>query len=104
MTDPDARDTRTSIWALLRRNGIIWLVLMAFLLTSFGAAYVQLGRMNAAVGPFIAVLKAGLVVTLFMELGRSRALIRLAALAGLLFLCVLYGLTLLDSSMRWAGD
>jgi cytochrome c oxidase subunit 4 len=48
----------------------------------------------------IAALKAALVAALFMELSGSKALIRLAALAGLVFLAAMFALTLADVLTR----
>ena len=53
-------------------------------------------------GIVIAFVKAGLVVMLFMELASSKPLIRLAAAAGLVFLIVLFALTLADVLSRLA--
>lgn len=92
-----------SIRHLWRRNGLIWLALLALLLTSCGTAYIPLGSWNAPIGIVIAFVKASLVAVLFMELDRSRALIRLAGAAGLLFVLVLFGLTTLDVWMRLHG-
>lgn len=88
---------------LWRRNGLIWFALLALLLTSCGTAYIPLGRWNTPIGIAIAFVKAGLVAMLFMELGRSRPLIRLAGIAGLFFLLVLFGLTTIDVWMRLTG-
>jgi len=48
-----------------------------------------LGAWNTFIGIAIAFLKAGLVAMLFMELSRSRTLIRLAGASGLTFLFIL---------------
>jgi cytochrome c oxidase subunit 4 len=92
-----------SAWSLWRRNGVVWLALLVLLLTSFGAAYLPLGAFNTAVGLLIAVIKAGLVAVLFMELGHSGALMRLAGGAGLLFVFVMFALTLADFLTRLTG-
>jgi cytochrome c oxidase subunit 4 len=95
---------RTSAGAhLWRRNGLIWLALLALLLISFGTAYIPLGGWNTSIGVAIAFVKAALVAVLFMELSRSRALIRLAGVAGLTFLFVLFGLTTTEVLMRLSG-
>ena len=46
------------------------------------------------------VIKAGVVILLFMELAKSKALIRLAAMAGVVFLTALFALTLADVLSR----
>jgi cytochrome c oxidase subunit 4 len=88
---------------LWRRNGLIWFALLVLLLTTFGSAYLRLGAWNTFIGIAIAFLKAGLVAMLFMELSRSRTLIRLAGASGLTFLFILFGLTTADVWMRLTG-
>jgi cytochrome c oxidase subunit 4 len=90
-------------WHLWRRNGAIWLALLALLFSSFGLAYVPLGAWNTFIGIAIAFVKAGLVMLLFMELGKSRGLVRLAAAAGACFLTVLFGLITMEVIMRGLG-
>jgi cytochrome c oxidase subunit 4 len=85
---------------LWRRNGLIWFALLALLLASCGTAYIPLGSWNAPIGIAIAFVKGGLVATFFMELNRSRPPIRLAGAAGLFFVFVLFGLTIIDVWMR----
>ena len=85
---------------LWRRNGLIWFALLVLLMTSCGAAYLPLGSWNTPVGITIAFVKAGLVAMLFMEVNRARPLIRLAGAAGLFFVFVLFGLTMIDVWMR----
>ena len=58
---------------LWRRNGLIWAALMALLLLSFGVAYVPVKLLSTAGGLVIAVVKAALVVFLFMELAKGQA-------------------------------
>jgi cytochrome c oxidase subunit IV len=87
----------SKIW---RRNGLIWAVLMLLLLLTLALAYVPMGRLSPAIGIVIAAIKAGLVVLLFMELADARPLIRLAAMAGIVFLVALFLLTLADVLSR----
>lgn len=88
---------------LWRRNGLIWAALMALLLLSFGVAYVPVKLLATAGGLVIAVVKAAIVVFLFMELAKDRPLIRLAATAGLIFLAALFALTFADVLSRLAA-
>jgi cytochrome c oxidase subunit 4 len=85
---------------LWRRNGTIWAALLILLLLSMVLAYVPMGLFTPAAGILIAVAKACLVVLLFMELIKSRPLLRLTALSGLVFLIALFGLTLADVLAR----
>jgi cytochrome c oxidase subunit IV len=100
MTESRRTSAAAHLW---RRNGLIWLALLVLLLTSFGTAYIPLGGWNTFIGIAIAFVKAGLVAVLFMELSHSRALIRLAGVAGLTFLFVLFGLTTTEVFMRLTG-
>ena len=96
-----ARDDRTNEHlALWRRNALIWAALLALLFTSLAVAYVPMGPWTSAAGIVIALVKAGLVVLLFMELASSKALIRLAAIASLVFIAALFSLTLADVLSR----
>jgi cytochrome c oxidase subunit IV len=97
------RETTYSGAHLWRRNGLIWLALLVLLFTSLGSAYIRLGAWNTFIGIAIALIKAGLVALLFMELLRSRALIRLAGAAGLVFVVILFGLTTVEVWMRIGG-
>ena len=98
MKTRDAR--RPTAWSLWRRNGLVWAVLMLLLGLSFVLAYVPMGWLTPASGILIAALKAALVAGLFMELSVSKALICLAALAGLVFLAAMFVLTLADVLTR----
>jgi cytochrome c oxidase subunit 4 len=63
---------------------------------TFWAAHLPLGGFNVVVGLAIAGIKVALVVVIFMGLGRSASLIRLAAAAGVFWLAILFVLTLTD--------
>jgi caa(3)-type oxidase, subunit IV len=76
---------------------------MGLLSLTLVLAYVPMGLLTPTAGIVIAFVKAGLVVMLFMELARSRPVIRLAAMSGLVFLTVLFALTLADVLSRLAG-
>lgn len=94
---------RAEISAIWRRNLLVWFALTCLLLITLGAAYLPLGPGNLVVGLVIAIMKASLVVVLFMELFRAKALIRLAAGAGLFWLLFLFALTLSDVLARLHG-
>lgn len=91
---------RTNVWQLWRRNGLIWATLLCLLLLSLALAYVPMGRLTAVAGIVIAFVKSGFVILLFMELAGARALLRLAALSGVVFLLAMFGLTLADVLTR----
>jgi cytochrome c oxidase subunit 4 len=83
-------------YAIWRKNGLVWLALLMLLGITFGAAHLPLGGFNVVVGLAIAGIKVTLVIVIFMGLGRSAALIRLAAAAGVFWLVILFTLTLTD--------
>ncbi len=98
----DSTHPRVTAWKLWQRNGLIWAALMCLLTLTLVLAYVPMGVFTPMAGIAIAFAKAGLVVMLFMELAGSKPLIRLAAAAGLVFLTVLFALTLADVLSRLA--
>ncbi|HEX2652279.1 MAG TPA: cytochrome C oxidase subunit IV family protein [Xanthobacteraceae bacterium] len=90
------------IW---RKNGLVWVGLLALLALTFGAAHLPLGGLNVVVGLAIAGIKVALVALVFMGLGCSPALMRLAAATGLFWLTLLFLLTLADVlAGRHAGN
>ena len=93
----------TTAWKLWRRNGSIWAALLLLLLLSLALAYVPMGIFTPTAGVLIAFAKSALVVLLFMELATSGTLIRLAALAGAVFLIAMFALTLADVLSRLVG-
>jgi cytochrome c oxidase subunit 4 len=82
------------------RNASVWAALLGLLVLSMFLAYIPMGPVTVTSGVAIAVIKSSLVLVFFMELIRSRALIRLAALAGLIFVAVMFALTLADVLTR----
>ncbi len=104
MNEADADHRRNETWALWRRNGPIWLALLGLLALSLWTAYLPLpSHAKTFAGPLIALVKAVLVAFAFMELARSRPLIRLTAMAGLVFLTVLFAITATDVLARLFG-
>ncbi len=75
-------DSQTTVRKLWLRNGAIWVVLLGLLLLSLVLAYVPMGRVTVAAGIVIALIKSTLVMLLFMEILRSKSLIRLVAVTG----------------------
>ncbi len=99
----DSAEPRISARKLWRRNGLIWAALLLLLLISLLLAYVPMGWFTPTAGIAIAFIKASLVILLFMELAKSKPLIRLAASAGVVFLAALFALTLADVLSRLAA-
>jgi cytochrome c oxidase subunit IV len=83
-------------FAVWRKNGLVWLALLVLLGLTFGAAHLPFGGFNVVIGLAIAGIKVALVVVIFMGLGNSPSLIRLAAAAGVFWLTILFVLTLTD--------
>jgi cytochrome c oxidase subunit IV len=83
-----------------RRLLLAWALLMVLLAIEFGASFLPLGRSARPLLLVPAVLVVGAVVTLFMQIGRGPMIVRLFAVAGLLWLSILLGLGSLDPLTR----
>ena len=73
---------------------------MAMLAIEFGASFLPLDRSARPLVLIPAVLMVGVVGTDFMEVGRGPEIIRLFAIAALLWLSILLGLGSLDPLTR----
>jgi cytochrome c oxidase subunit 4 len=78
-----------------------WVGLMALFALTLASSFIPLHGFNTAVNVAIAAAKAALVALIFMRLRTSSALVRLAALAGLLWLLILIGLSFTDVLTRY---
>jgi cytochrome c oxidase subunit IV len=79
----------------------VWITLLVFTFVTYKAAFIELGRFNAAVALGIATLKATLVVLFFMHVWHaSEKLTKLVVIAALFFLMLLLGLTMADYATR----
>jgi cytochrome c oxidase subunit 4 len=66
------------------------------------AAFIDLGALNTPVALAIAVIKATLVVLFFMHVKYSSRLTKLVVTSGLVWLIILFGLTMEDYlSRKW---
>jgi cytochrome c oxidase subunit 4 len=79
---------------------ITWAALLVLLAISAGSALLPLGWFNTAIGLAIAAVKALLVVIVFMRLRRSHALLRIAALTGVVTMALLFILSGADYATR----
>ena len=79
---------------------VTWLALMLCLLATLGSAYVPMGMWNTVANTAISCAKAVLIAMFFMHLRGASALLRIAALAGLLWLAILFGLSWSDFGTR----
>jgi cytochrome c oxidase subunit IV len=94
----------TEAYAIWRRNILVWLALLVLLVLTFAAAHLPLGVGNVVVGLAIAIIKAGLVVMIFMGLRGADALIKLASAAGIFWVFFLFALTLSDVIARLSNS
>lgn len=79
----------------------IWAVLLLGTFITYKAAFIELGRFNAAVALGIATFKATLVALFFMHVwNASEKLTKLVVVAALFFLFLLLGLTMTDYATR----
>jgi len=86
------------------RAGVYYIVFAALLVlvaVTVEAARHDLGRWNFAIAVLIASVKALVIGLYFMEVRRSSALTRLVIAAGLLWLAILFSLSLAD---YWTRD
>lgn len=79
---------------------LTWLALMVLLAATAASSLFDLGPWNTPINFAIACAKAGLVAAVFMQLRGAGALVRLAALIGLVMLAVLFGLSGADYATR----
>jgi len=79
---------------------IVWAALIVLTGTTAAVSYVDLGEWNIVVALLIALIKASLVVWVFMGVRHSTALTRLFCVAGLVWLTMLILITLSDYMSR----
>ena len=78
----------------------VWAALLVLLAATLGYAYWPHAPAKPAVSLAIAATKAGLVAVLFMQIKTAPWLVRLAALAGLVWLSFLFAITFSDYLTR----
>lgn len=78
----------------------IFLALMVLTGATVGAAFADLGQLNAPVALAIAIFKATLVVLYFMHVKYSSKLTKLVVATGLFFLVILLGETMMDYASK----
>jgi cytochrome c oxidase subunit 4 len=79
---------------------ITWAALLVLLALSAGSALLPLGWFNTAIGLVIALVKALLVAIVFMRLSRAHALLRIAAVTGVVTMALLFILSSADYATR----
>lgn len=78
----------------------IWGALIVLLLLTAVSALFALGPLNVVVNLGVSFMKTFLVMAFFMHLNAEHGLIRIVAVAGLVWLCFLIGLSLSDYLTR----
>lgn len=84
----------------LRRLAVALLLLLVLLAMEFGASFLPLGRAARPLVLIPSMLMVGIIGAVFMEVGQGPAIVRLFAVAGLLWLSILLGLGSLDPMTR----
>lgn len=79
---------------------ITYVALLGLLMLTVGSIFVPLGPGNSLVNLAVAVAKAALIGAVFMHLRRSGILVSLSVMTLLLWIAVMYGLTLNDYFTR----
>ena len=79
---------------------LTFVALLALAATSFALSYAHLGTLGLVVAMAIAVVKAGLVVAIFMELMHARATSVVAFGTALAFVTLLVGMTIAEKLTR----
>jgi cytochrome c oxidase subunit 4 len=96
-TGSQEQPTLRVIWA---RSLAVWAAMLLLLLVAAVTAYIPLGPFNVPIMLVCAAVEVVLVGTFGMELVSSGALYRLAAVAGVLWLVIMFALTLSDVLTR----
>jgi caa(3)-type oxidase subunit IV len=78
----------------------VWFALILLLFATVSSAYIPLGIFNGIINMTIAGIKVALVVLFFMEVRTSSPLIRLASMAGLFWLILMFSLAGADYFTR----
>lgn len=86
--------------ATVRPYVVTWIALIVLLAITCGSSFIPLGRFNLAINLAIAVIKALLVIVVFMRLFRSAGMVIVVALIAALDLAILVCLTLPDFLVR----
>jgi cytochrome c oxidase subunit 4 len=83
-----------------RTTLLTFLALLGLTAASYAISYVHLGALNVPVALFIAVVKATLVVSIFMELAVEKFTVKLSLVMGFVFVVLLIGLMVADVATR----
>jgi cytochrome c oxidase subunit IV len=79
----------------------VWAALLVGTFITYKAAFIELGRFNAAIALIIATIKALLVALFFMHIkGAHEKLLKLVVISTIFFLILLLALSLADYGTR----
>ena len=78
----------------------VFLALMVLTVITVAVAFVDLGPANILVAVLIALLKAFLVITIFMHVKYSSPLVKVYAVTGFIFLIIMFSFTFADFLSR----
>ena len=79
---------------------LVWAAQLALLFISLGSAYLSLGSFNVVANLGLAAVQMLLGALFFMHLKDASALVRMFSAVGLVWLLLLFGLTLADFLTR----
>jgi cytochrome c oxidase subunit 4 len=85
----------------LRTYVLVWVALLVLLSITATSSFFRLGSFNLLVNVAVALAKAVLVVLVFMHVRRGTPMIRVIAVAGLLWLGLLVTLSFTDFAARY---
>lgn len=80
---------------------LVWFVLIILTVITVWIAEFDFGKLNTVVAMSVAGLKAFLVASIFMGLKYSSGLTKVWAVTGIIFLIIMFGLTMGDYVSRW---
>lgn len=84
----------------LKNYFAVFIALMALTALTVWAAFQDFGTLNTVVALSIAIIKATLVILIFMHVLYSSSLVRISAAAGFVWLLILFGYTIADVVSR----
>lgn len=84
----------------VKTYALVFAALLALLALTVAAAQIEHGPLNLIVGLSIALSKAVLIVLFFMHIRYGTFVVRMAAVAGVLWLAILLTLTMSDYLTR----
>jgi cytochrome c oxidase subunit IV len=98
MSNRDASGVRTrDLWF---GPLLAWVGLMVLFAINLASSYVPLGRANVVINLLIAAVMAATLFIVLMDLRNAKALVRVAAVAGLFWMMMMFSLTFSDYLSR----